>query len=156
MSIDSIGVYSPDKIYGQLTMPFLNKPVTINSHTEYDEDSESDAVLSKESFYNNKSKMQVSIEEIRDMKGIQLDDKILTKVGPEVPTEFPPKFENIASFQLSSFNNGSGVVYEALQNGYTPNNAIVVGKAHQAYQNAAKHNFTDAIQNLVNLSYKVA
>ena len=137
-------------------MPFLNKPVTINSHTEYDEDVEDSTVMSKESFYNNKSKMQVSIEEIREMKGIQLDDKIFTKVGPEVPTEFPPKYENIASFQLSNFQSGTGVVYEALQNGYTPNNAIVVGKAHQAYQNAAKHDFVNAIQNLVNTSYQVA
>ena len=38
MSIDISGPYSPDTIYGQLTMPFAEKPVHINSHTPYDED----------------------------------------------------------------------------------------------------------------------
>ena len=153
MSIESLGAYSPNTIYGQLTMPFSNKPVTINSHTPYDEEDD-DVVLTRNSFYNNNSKMQVSIEEIREMKGLELDDKIVTKVGTEVK-EFPPK-NTIPSFQLSSYTSGSGVVFEALQNGYTGKTAIVVGKAFEAYQNAAKHNFSDVVKNLVNTNYQVA
>lgn len=157
MSIESIGVYSPDTIYGQLTRPFQGKnekPVAINSHTEYDEIGENETVLTKNSFYNNKSKMQVSIEDIHEMKGLELDD-IVTKVGPEFKSDYLP--ENvIPAFQLSTYSTGTGVVYEALQNGYTANQAIVVGKAHNAYQNAATRNNENAVSNLLGTSFKVA
>ena len=157
MSIESIGAYSPNTIYGELTRPFQGtneKPVVINSHTEFDKE-EGDTVLTKNSFYNNQSKMQVSIEDIREMKGLELNEGIVTKVGPEALKEFPPKNE-LPSFQLSTFKNGSGVVFEALQNGYTANNAIVVGKAHEAYSKALKHDFTESIQTLVGANFKVA
>ena len=157
MSIESIGVYSPDTIYGQLTRPFQGKgekPVAINSHTEFDEDGASETVLTRNSFYNNQSKMQVSIDEIREMKGLELDD-IVTKVGPEFSENLLP--ENvIPAFQLSTYKTGSGVVYEALQNGYTANRAIVVGKAHSAYQNAATRNNENAVKNLIDTNFKVA
>ena len=157
MSIESIGVYSPDTIYGQLTRPFQGKsekPVAINSHTEYDEVGEKETVLTKNSFYNNQSKMQVSIEDIREIKGLELDD-IVTKVGPEFKTDYFS--ENlIPAFQLSTYSTGTGVVFEALQNGYTANQAIVVSKAHDAYQNAATRNNENAVQNLLGTNFKVA
>lgn len=157
MSIESIGAYSPSTIYGELTRPFLGtneKPVVINSHTELDEE-EGETVLTKNSFYNNQSKMQVSIEDIREMKGLELNEGIVTKVGPEVVQEFPPKDE-LPSFQLSTFQNGSGVVFEALKNGYTATNAVVVGKAHEAYANTLKLDFKDTVKSLVGTEFKVA
>ena len=157
MSIESIGAYSPSTIYGELTRPFQGtneKPVVINSHTEFDEE-EGDTVLTKNSFYNNQSKMQVSIEDIREMKGLELSEGIVTKVGPEVVKEFPPK-SDLQSFQLSTYKNGTGVVFEALQNGYTAKNAVVFGKAHEAYANALKLDFTDTVKSLVGTDFKVA
>ena len=158
MSIESIGVYSPNTIYGQLTRPFqgeFEKPVAINSHTPFDENGEDETVLTKDSFYNNLSSMRVAIDEIREMKGIELDESIKTKIGPEVKTDFLSQ-NVIPAFQLSTFNTGTGVVYEALQNGYTANQAIVIGKAHNAYQNAATHNQQDIVQNLLSANFKVA
>ena len=154
MSIESVGVYSPNTVYGELTMPFLSKPVTINAHTAYDKD-DNDVVLTKNKFYNNKSKMQVSIEDIRDMKGLELDENIITKVGPEVKTDILSQ-NLLPSFQLSNLSNGTGVVYEALQNGYTGSQAIKIGKAHKAYTNVLNQDFTKTVQNLINTSYKVA
>jgi hypothetical protein len=157
MSIESIGVYSPNTIYGELTRPFVGeneKPVIINSHTEFDEEAV-ETVLTKDSFYNNQSKMQVSIEDIREMKGLELNEGIVSKVGPEVVQDFSSKNE-VPAFQLSTFKNGTGVVFEALKNGYTANNAVVFGKAHEAYANALKLDFTDTVKSLVGTNFKVA
>ena len=156
MSIDtsSIGVYSPDTVYGQLTMPFFNKPVTINAHTEFDEEGEEQTVLTKDKFYNNKSKMQVSIEDIRDMKGLELDENIAIKVGPEYEANILAN-NAIPSFQLSNYTKGSGVVIDALQKQYTVDKAVLSGQAFNAYNSVSANDFAKTIQHLSSIDIKV-
>jgi len=133
MSIESVGAYSPDTIYGQLTMPFTNKPVHINAHTPDEE--YGDAVYTRDKFYNNLSDMQVSIEDIADIKSLELDDRLKIDIGIKEFQEFPPK-PNVNVFQSSTYLEGQGVVYKALQNGYPADRAIVIGKASSVYKNA--------------------
>ena len=134
MSIEATGAYSPDKVYGQLTMPFVIKPVHINAHTPLDEAS-GDTVLTKKSFYNNQSKGMVSIEDIRDIKSLELSDSLKTDIGIKQLEDFPPK-PNVEVFQSTIYAQGSGVVFNALRNGYTASQSINIGNAYSAYKNA--------------------
>ena len=134
MSIESVGAYSPDTIYGQLTMPFTIKPVQINAHTPLDEE-ETETVITRNKFYNNLPQMQVSIDEIRDMKALELDESLKTDIGIKLAQEFPPK-PTVGVFQSSAYLDESGVVFNALQNGYPADRAIVIGKANSSYKNA--------------------
>ena len=153
MSIDISGPYSPDTIYGQLTMPFVDKPVHINAHTPLDEES-GKTVLTKNSFYNNLSDSKVSIEEIRDMDALELDESLKTDIGIKVAAKFPPE-NALPAFQSSSYLEGSGVVYSALQNGYPADRAIVIGHAFHAYQNSIKAD-VNPVQNLLSRNYQVS
>ena len=117
MSIESVGAYSPDTIYGQLTMPFKNKPVHINAHTPLDAEN-GNTVLTRNSFYNNQSEGKVSIEDIRNIKSLELDDSLKVDIGIKVAKDFPPE-PNVGVFQQSTYTKGNGVVFDALKNGYT-------------------------------------
>lgn len=154
MNIDTSGGYSPDKIYGQLTMPFLNKPVTINAHTPYDNANNTAQAVSKSNFYNNKSEMMVSIEKIRKSKGIELDESLKTDIGIKEPVEFPPE-SPVNSFNVSRYNDGKGVVYNALKNGYSASQSIVIGNAFKAYGKAATSN-QNPVTSLLETGYKVS
>lgn len=133
MSIESVGAYSPDTVYGQLTMPFTNKPVHINAHTPDEE--YGDTLYTRNKFYNNLPDMMVSIEDIADIKSLELDDSLKVDIGIKVAKEFPPK-PTVGVFQSSFYLEGSGVVNKALQNGYPADRAIVIGKANSSYRNA--------------------
>ena len=131
MSIENIGAYSPDIVYGQLTTPFLDKQFTLNAHTPYDKVDDAKKTFSQSDFSINMgtTKWQV-IEDIRDMKANPFKDQQSHATENETP-EFPPK--SISSFQVSTLNNDSELVYKALKGGYTAKQAIAVGKAHSAY-----------------------
>ena len=152
MSIEATGAYSPDTIYGQLTMPFLDKPVHINSHTPDEE--YGDVVLTKNKFYNNMSDLAVNIEDIRNLTGLKLDDSLKVDIGIKVAEEFPPK-PNVEVFQSSTYNDGSGVVFDALRNGYTAGSAIKINKAFNAYQNSMNFLNGNPIQSLSERTYQV-
>jgi len=153
MNIDASGVYSPTKVYGQLTMPFINKPVHINSHTPLDEDA-GDVVFNRGSFYNNLSSSIVSIEDIRDIASLELDESLKTDIGIVEPQDFPPK-PNVEVFQSSVYTEGSGVVVNALQNGYGASKAITIGNAYKSYRNAIKLG-NNPVQTLINTNFAVA
>ena len=153
MSIESVGAYSKDTIYGQLTMPFTNKPVHINAHTPLD-DEDGNVVLTKKSFYNNQSEGQVSIKDIRDMKSLELDESLKVDIGIKVAQDFPPK-PNVEVFQQSAYTKGSGVVFSALKNGYTGSEAITIGNAYSAYRNAATLG-NNPVQTLLNTNFAVS
>ncbi len=152
MSIDVSGVYSPTKVYGQLTMPFINKPVHINAHTPLDEDA-GDVVLNRGSFYNNLSSSIVSIEDIRDMATLELNDSLKTDIGIVEAQDFPPK-PNVEVFQSSVYTEGSGVVFNALQNGYSASKAINIGNAYKSYRNAMQLG-NNPVQTLLSTNFAV-
>ncbi len=153
MSIEAVGPYSPDTVYGHLTMPFLNKPVHINAHTDLDAPL-GDEVLTKSKFYNNQSQGQVSIEDIRDMKSLELDASLKVDIGIKQLQDFPPK-ANVQVFQASTYSNNSGVVFNALKNGYTGTEAINMGKAFNSYNNSIGLGITTA-KGLINTNFAVS
>lgn len=153
MSIESVGAYSKDTIYGQLTMPFTDKPVHINAHTPLDEEA-GDVVLTRNSFYNNRSEGQVSIKDIRDMKSLELDDSLVVDIGIKKYEGFPPK-SDVETFQQSSYINGTGVVFSALKSGYTGSEAITIGNAYRAYKTAASLG-NNPVQTLINTNFAVS
>lgn len=152
MSIEQIGAYSPDTVYGQLTMPFLDKPVHINAHTPLDE--EGDVVLNRGSFYNNLTQGKVSVEEIRAMGSLELDDSLKVDIGIKVAKDFPPE-PNVEVFQASAYTKGSGVVNEALKLGYTGMEALKFGNAYNSYRNAMVLGENPA-QTLINTNFAVS
>lgn len=153
MSIESVGAYSPNTVYGQLTMPFKDKPVHINAHTPLDPEN-GNTILTKKSFYNNQSEGLVSIEDIRDIQTLQLDDSLKVDIGIKMLEDFPPK-PNVEVFQSSTYSGGSGVVFDALKNGYTGSEAINFGNAHNAYRNAMTFG-NNPVKSLLSLNYTVA
>ena len=153
MSIESVGAYSPDTIYGQLTMPFKNKPVHINAHTPLDAES-GNTVFTRKSFYNNQSEGKVSIEDIRNIKSLELDESLKVDIGIKVAKEFPPE-PGVGVFQQSTYTKGNGVVFDALKNGYTGSEAITIGNAHKAYKNATSLG-ANPVQTLLNTNFAVS
>ena len=136
MSTEAIGAYSPDTVYGQLTSPFTPQKIKINAHTPYDKVDENESkAYSRDSF---KAKPQAKmIYELPDDKGLE-------------KKEFPPKFNNgsdenkdaeettidVASFQASKVSS-KDIVTNSLKHGYTPEQAVAVTKAQEAYKNSA-------------------
>mgnify|MGYP006988900638 CR=1 FL=1 len=145
MSIEAAGAYSPDIIYGQLTMPFANKPTSVNAHTSYDKTEEDEnttgvmptKAISSGDLYNNKSRMLASVQEIRNTRGIDLNKNLLSKIEMPEWVEFPPE-SPVDLFRLSSFNKKSNIIYDAVQNGYSTDEAVAISKAHVAYATAAR------------------
>ena len=129
MSIENIGAYSPDIVYGQLTTPFLDKQISINAHTPFDKEKEVQQAFSKADFEKNISGK--SFPTFEEMTTFQTQEQF-TGVKNEL-FEFPPKMPEVSSFQASKTNESSGWVYEAIKNGYSPSKAITVGKAQSAY-----------------------
>lgn len=154
MSIETLGAYSPSTIYGQFTMPFDDKPVHINGHTFLEEETDEEEFVSKTQFYNNNADLAVNVEDIHNMTGLELDAKIASNVIQQ-PVEFPPK-GLVETFQASSFNDGNGVVFMALRNGYTGQTAIKIANAHNAYTNSMYQLSQNPIEYLSGVSYKAS
>jgi len=137
MSIETVGAYSPDTIYGQLTMPFAEKPVHINSHTPYDKDVEEQTEFSQADFQKNlQARVRIASKDIRDVASMEMVDNLTIDIGLVKMIDFPPE-SNVGTFQASNLLDGKGVVYEALRNGYSPDRAIVTGSAYKAYSKAS-------------------
>lgn len=138
MTIENVGAYSPDTVYGQLTMPFINKPVTINAHTPFDKEEENiQTSFSQADFQKNIHNAKWnSVEKIRNIEAYEVDENLKIDIGLVEMSEFPPE-SPVPGFQASTLLEGSGLVYEALRNGYPADKAIVFGKAQQAYAQVA-------------------
>lgn len=138
MSIETVGAYSPDTVYGQLTMPFKEKPVHINSHTPYDKDVEEQTNFTQADFQKNiQARVRIESKSIRDVASMEMVDSLTIDIGLAKMQDFPPKPTSIGTFQASNLLDGTGVVYNALQNGYTADRAIVTGNAYKSYSKAS-------------------
>lgn len=126
---EAIAPYSPTTIYGQLTSPFTPKTVTINAHTPYDKvDEEKSEVFSRD-YFKGKPQAKIAYE------------------LPEVNQEFPPKNTvsdaesdkkpvELTPFSASSASS-SDIVQSSLKRGYTPQEAVALKDAQNAYKNSA-------------------
>ena len=154
MSIETVGAYSPDIVYGHLTMPFAEKPVHINSHTPYDADAEEQTSFTQADFQKNiQSRVRVESKAIRDVASMEMVDDLTIDIGLAPMNEFPPTPKNIGTFQASNILDGTGVVYTALRNGYTPDKAIVTGNAYKSYSQASIQPNKNFIGTIVDTKY---
>ena len=62
--------------------------------------------------------------------------------------DFPPK-GGVEAFQASHLLDGSGVVFDAMKNGYAADKAIVFGKAQKAYAYANANEFANSVNNMI-------
>ena len=150
MSIENIGAYSPDTVYGQLTTPFLDKKIQINAHTPFDQDEEVKQTFSKNDFEKNISeKVFPTFEEMTTFE----EEKQVFGV-PSEQLEFPPKMPSISTFQASNTKTSSEWVNAALKNGYSANKAVLIGKAYSTYSKVVSQEKTpDLVTGLVNQNY---
>lgn len=163
MEIDSLGPYSPDVVYGQLSSPFTPKAVTINSHTAYDkiEDRFVPKVFSRGHFKSKpQAKLNFELEnDTNDKKdGLNAVQNQLKSPYEELvnnnlinnnvinnkENEFPPAA--ITAFQASSLSS-KDIVQNSLKQGYTPAEAVHVNNARKAYEQSilGKENFAETL-----------
>lgn len=131
MSIEVSGAYSPDKVYGNLTSPFLNKMVHINAHPSSEQKDEDDAaVVSLSNFRPDKASARVDVNKIA---------AIGTSKAKEINEgSFPPDpAEDDGKVQLADVSSKK-IVNGALQRGYSAQESIVIKHAVNAYESASK------------------
>ena len=153
MSIENLAPYSPDTVYGQLTSPFTPKQITINAHTPYDKvDEESTGGVYSCTFFKGKPQAKLAFTEI-------------SKYESYYPDEFPPKISNdsqetkksnaeLSDFSVSAFSDNK-ILKDALANGYSAKESVVIQNAHNAYQRSALIT-KNAPEVLSTCSYKVS
>lgn len=130
MNVEQAAGYSPDKIYGQLTSPFLNKMVHINAHPSAEQADDSAATVSLSNFIPTKASARVNVSEI-------------TSIGSAKAQEinegsFPPDpSDTTSSHRLTDFSS-SNIVSGALKKGYSAKEAIVISNAAKSYANASR------------------
>ena len=134
MDSNTIGAYSPDIVYGQLTYPFTPKNVSINAHTPYDKEDESgEKAVSLKNFVHDAPKSKyASMSNDKYQFGLDTNYKPSQLETPE-EYEFPPKgINNFSKSKLSS----KDIVKGAIDRGYSADQAITVVKARNAYTNS--------------------
>ena len=158
MNIENAGTDSTKLSFGQsLAMPFLDRNININAHVE-GEVNEMQSSYSMADFKHNVNdkKWQVA-EDVRDVKAMEMNEELSREV--DVIAEFSADVQqnsNVAYFQSSTLKDGSGLVYEALRNGYSADKAIVVGKAQDAYSKLInQEKTTEPVNNLINKNHRV-
>ena len=137
MSTEAIGAYSPDTVYGQLTSPFTPQKIKINAHTPYDKVDENESKAFSREYFKGKPQAKMIYE------------------LPE--NENKNKEENsveVTSFQAST-TSSKDIVQNSLKHGYTPEQAVAVTKAQDAYKKSAILT-TDPTGVLSTCAYKVA
>ena len=137
MSTEAIGAYSPDTVYGQLTSPFTPQKIKINAHTPYDKVDENESKAFSREYFKGKPQAKMIYE------------------LPE--NENKNKEENsveVTSFQAST-TSSKDIVQNSLKRGYTPEQAVTVTKAQDAYKKSAVLT-TDPTGVLSTCAYKVA
>ena len=136
MEIDTSGAYSADKVYGQLTSPFIPKNIKINAHTPYDAEEEQASAVSLKDFRTNISKLKYENNGDEYKFGIQekKEDEAVTseiKLGVENSQN-----STLDSFSASSLSN-KDIVNGAIKRGYSYEQAVVIAKAQKAYESSA-------------------
>ena len=159
MSTESISAYSRDNVYGQLTSPFTPKQIKINAHTPYDKVDEDEPKVFSRDHFKSKPQAKMIYELPEDSNSVNFNNK-----------EFPPKFDNnntdttkdaeekttidVTTFQASKASS-KDIVKNSLKHGYTPEQAVAINKAQEAYKKSAILT-TDPVGTLSTRSYRVA
>ena len=132
MEIETSGTYSSEKIYGQLSYPFLQTGIKINAHTPLDKEEDDEATsVSFKDFHAKQPtfKYERQVGETNTV-GLESNYKPSTvSVGTE-PPEFPPK--NVRAFSVSTSNKD--IVQTGLSSGLTYDQAYVRVQAQKAYE----------------------
>ena len=133
MEPEAIAPYSPTTIYGQLTSPFTPKAVTINAHTPFDkvDEEEQPQVFSREYF---QGRPQTRIVYELPQTEINIDFSRYVPSSEETKREYTP--QEVAAFSASSISS-SDIVQQSLQRGYSPEQAVAVRNAQEAYKKSA-------------------
>ena len=130
MSIESVGAYSPDTVYGQLTSPFLKKMVHINAHPSAVAAEQTSRTVSLNNFIPTKANARVDVEKITSA-GAARTQEINEGTFPPDPSDTDE------TSKLTHFSS-SEIVGGALKKGYSAQQAIVISNASQAYASASK------------------
>jgi len=130
MSIESTGGYSPDKVYGQLTSPFINKMVHINAHPSSEVSEDSTKVVSLKNFIPTKRTARVNVEDITSTGAAKAKEINEGSFPPD------PSDEDSAT-KLTNFSSKK-IVDGALQQGYSYKEALVMKDAAKSYASASK------------------
>ena len=143
MSIESTGGYSPDKVYGQLTSPFINKMVHINAHPSSEKTDNSETV-SLSNFIPTKASARVDVAEISAAGA--------SKAKEINEGKFPPDpNETDGANKLTDFSSKK-IVDGALKKGYSAREAIVIKNAAVSYANASKIGVANVLKTHVHRS----
>lgn len=159
MSTEAIGAYSPDTVYGQLTSPFTPQKIKINAHTPYDKVDENKSKVFSREHFKGKPQAKMIYELPEDKNSVNIANK-----------EFPPKYNgnkvennkdteekttiDVTTFQASKASS-KDIVQNSLKHGYTPEQAVAINKAQEAYKKSAILT-KDPAATLSTRSYKVA
>ncbi len=163
MTVEAIGAYSRDVVYGQLTYPFTPKQIKVNAHTQYDKVNETDSSVSNSAIVRKaaegtgvttKIQTQKDFDEIKNLNS----SKYLTaktnseKEEKEEKPEFPPK-SLVGTFAASSLSSYD-IVSNSLKKGYSVKEALVISRANDAYKNSAVGT-KNAVKSLSTRTYSV-
>ena len=117
METEAVQPYSPTTIYGQLSSPFIEKGISINAHTDDEAVVDDVETFSRDYFTDGSARFKyaasyspASIGSIQSSNGVH-------------------------SFSASS--NSGDIVKNALNSGYTADEAIVISNAKAAYSRSA-------------------
>ncbi len=148
MSIEISG--DNDRIFSRNPMNYETPLVQINAHTPLDDPDKLQTKFTQADFQKNLQSYsaRTSIDEIREMDALKLDEALIVDIGIKKMEEFPPKGE-VEAFQASHLLDGSGVVFDAMKNGYAADKAIVFGKAQKAYAYANANEFANSVNNMI-------
>ena len=154
MSIDSIGAYSPEKVYGQLTRPFKPDMVKINAHTPYDKE-KTENTTPTNALYDTIGKKTNLKDEYKNIQDKVEVDTIGIKINKDESdeTEKDKNNANIAAFSKSTLSK-KDFVNNALKQGYSAQEAAVIDRAQKAYEKSATVG-KDPIKALKEKTFKV-
>lgn len=147
MEINSVGAYSPETVYGQLTSPFVPKTIVVNSKTPFDvvdENANSQEVYSRKYFKGKpypKIKFEVAPDN-EEEKISPLSVKQTSSNNTKNINKFGQLDENTNSLlnnaQISSFSisklSSKDIVNSSLKLGYSAEEAVVIDNARKAYE----------------------
>ena len=145
MSIEISG----DRIIANNPMNYETPLVQINGHSPLDDPAKLQTKFNQADFQKNLQSYsaRTSIDEIREMDPLKLDDALIVDIGIKSMEDFPK--QNVEAFQASHLLDGSGVVFEAMKSGYAPDKAIVFGKAQKAYAYQNANDFSTTVNHMI-------
>lgn len=138
MEVNNTSGSSPSEVvYVKLSEQF--KPalgVSVNGHTDLDEDDEA-VIYSQSDFHKNVKSFRYAKNDKEDdySYGIDMGYKPNTVETGSESADFPPK--TVFTFQNSSVSSSKDPVKGTLGSGYNFNQKLVVKNAQKAYANAA-------------------